>query len=50
MNWELALLLIFGGMIFMMVTGIPIAFAFLTVVLVGLTSYSEVWSAWNRLS
>ena len=35
MSWELPLILIFGGMLFMMATGIPIAFAFLTVVLIG---------------
>jgi tripartite ATP-independent transporter DctM subunit len=35
MSWELPLVLIFGGMLFMMATGIPIAFAFLTVVLIG---------------
>lgn len=35
MNWEIALLLVFGGMIFMLITGIPVAFAFLSVVLVG---------------
>lgn len=35
MSWELPLALIFGGMLVMMATGIPIAFAFLTVVLIG---------------
>jgi tripartite ATP-independent transporter DctM subunit len=35
MAWQLALLLIFGSMLFMMATGMPIAFAFLSVVVVG---------------
>ncbi|MFH1489580.1 MAG: TRAP transporter large permease subunit [Pseudomonadota bacterium] len=35
MGWQLNLLLIFGSMLIMMATGMPIAFAFLSVVVVG---------------
>lgn len=35
MGWQLPLLLIFGSMLIMMATGMPIAFAFLSVVVVG---------------
>jgi tripartite ATP-independent transporter DctM subunit len=35
MEWQLPLLLIFGSMLIMMATGMPIAFAFLSVVVVG---------------
>jgi tripartite ATP-independent transporter DctM subunit len=33
--WQLMLLIIFGGMLFLMATGMPIALSFLTIVLVG---------------
>jgi tripartite ATP-independent transporter DctM subunit len=33
--WQLMLLIIFGGMLFLMATGMPIALGFLTIVLVG---------------
>ena len=35
MEWQLLILLIFGGMLFMMATGMPIAFGFLTIVVIG---------------
>lgn len=35
MEWQLALLVILGGVILLMMTGIPIAFAFLTVCVIG---------------
>jgi len=35
MEWPFLLLLIFGGMLFLMATGMPIAFGFMTIVVIG---------------
>ncbi len=35
MEWWLALIIIFGSLFFLMVTGLPVAFCFMIVVLAG---------------